>query len=427
MEKEKVLKVVLIGAGGRGLRVYSKHLLNMQDKYKLVAVAEPIESRRLAIKEAHNLPDEMCFADWESLFERGKIADVAIIATMDRYHYEPTMKAISLHYDIMLEKPVSPDPEECVNIEKHAIEQGVKVMVTHGLRYSVMYAVIKEIIDQGRLGDIISIDQEECVEKVHQSHSYVRGNWGNSRRSAFMLLAKSCHDMDILQWLIGKKCKKVQSFGSLSHFRRENAPEGSPEYCIEGCPQADTCLYNAVKLYYDDKENDWLRRASTGEAFPTDEMVEKAIRTTQFGKCVYKCDNDVVDHQTVNLLFEDDVTATFTMCAFTNKGGRFIHIMGTKGELRGNTDGDSQVSVTDFVTGKTEIIPITFEGGHGGGDIGMLNALYETLQGTYKGNCVSSITTSVDNHLIAFAAEHSRLNNVVVDLKEYKEYLFDVQ
>lgn len=233
--------------------------------------------------------------------------------------------------------------------------------------------------------------------------------------------------MDILQWLIGKKCKKVQSFGSLSHFRRENAPEGSPEYCIEGCPQADTCLYNAVKLYYDDKENDWLRRASTGEAFPTDEMVEKAIRTTQFGKCVYKCDNDVVDHQTVNLLFEDDVTATFTMCAFTNKGGRFIHIMGTKGELRGNTDGDSQVSVTDFVTGKTEIIPITFEGGHGGGDIGMLNALYETLQGTYKGNCVSSITTSVDNHLIAFAAEHSRLNNVVVDLKEYKEYLFDVQ
>lgn len=427
MEKEKVLKVVLIGAGGRGLRVYSKHLLNMQDKYKLVAVAEPIESRRLAIKEAHNLPDEMCFADWESLFERGKIADVAIIATMDRYHYEPTMKAISLHYDIMLEKPVSPDPEECVNIEKHAIEQGVKVMVTHGLRYSVMYAVIKEIIDQGRLGDIISIDQEECVEKVHQSHSFVRGNWGNSRRSAFMLLAKSCHDMDILQWLIGKKCKKVQSFGSLSHFRRENAPEGSPEYCIEGCPQADTCLYNAVKLYYDDKENDWLRRASTGEAFPTDEMVEKAIRTTQFGKCVYKCDNDVVDHQTVNLLFEDDVTATFTMCAFTNKGGRFIHIMGTKGELRGNTDGDSQVSVTDFVTGKTEIIPITFEGGHGGGDIGMLNALYETLQGTYKGNCVSSITTSVDNHLIAFAAEHSRLNNVVVDLKEYKEYLFDVQ
>lgn len=427
MEEKKVLKVVLIGAGGRGLRVYSKHLLNMQDKYKLVAVAEPIESRRLAIKEAHNLPDEMCFADWESLFERGKIADVAIIATMDRYHYEPTMKAISLHYDIMLEKPVSPDPEECVNIEKHAIEQGVKVMVTHGLRYSVMYAVIKEIIDQGRLGDIISIDQEECVEKVHQSHSFVRGNWGNSRRSAFMLLAKSCHDMDILQWLIGKKCKKVQSFGSLSHFRRENAPEGSPEYCIEGCPQADTCLYNAVKLYYDDKENDWLRRASTGEAFPTDEMVEKAIRTTQFGKCVYKCDNDVVDHQTVNLLFEDDVTATFTMCAFTNKGGRFIHIMGTKGELRGNTDGDSQVSVTDFVTGKTEIIPITFEGGHGGGDIGMLNALYETLQGTYKGNCVSSITTSVDNHLIAFAAEHSRLNNVVVDLKEYKEYLFDVQ
>lgn len=424
MEREKILKVVLIGAGGRGLRVYSEYIATkMKDKYKIVAVADPIESRRNAVKERHNIPEKMCFEDWKALYACGKIADVAIIATMDKLHFEPAMQAISLKYDILLEKPVSPDPQECLKLAQYANEQGVNVVVTHVLRYSAMFAVIKELVDQGRLGDIISVDHEECVEKIHQSHSFVRGNWGNSVRSSGMLLAKSCHDMDILQWLIGKKCKKVQSFGSLSHFRKENAPEGAPEYCIEGCPQGETCLYNAVKLYYDDKENDWLRKASTREANPTDEMVEKAIRTTQYGKCVYKCDNDVVDHQTVNLLFEDNVTATFTMCAFTDKGGRFIHIMGTKGELRGNTDGNPEVHITDFATGCTETIPIVSEGSHGGGDLGILNSLYEYLQGTYKGSAISSITTSVDNHLIVFAAEYSRENNVVVDMEEYKSCL----
>lgn len=169
---------------------------------------------------------------------------------------------------------------------------------------------------------------------IHQSHSYVRGNWGNEGRSANMLLAKSCHDIDILQWLLGKQCKKVQSFGAMTYFKRENAPEGSTEHCIEGCPKGDTCPYNAVKLYLDDKKNRWFRTTCTRQANPTDEMVEHALRTTQYGKCVYKCDNDVVDHQVVNMLFEDDVTVSFTMNAF-NKGGRNIHIMGTRGELRG--------------------------------------------------------------------------------------------
>ena len=418
----KLLTASLIGAGNRG-ETYTNIMAKMDDKFKVIAVAEPIESRRNAVRDKHQIPEEMCFEDWKPLLEKGRIADIAIISTMDKQHLEPTMAAIGCQYDILLEKPVSPDSIECQKIALYAEEKGVKIVVCHVLRYTPIFITIKNLIDEGRLGQIISINHEECVGNVHQSHSFVRGNWGNSERSSCMLLQKSCHDMDILQWLVGKKCRKVQSFGSLTYFKRANAPEGSPEYCIEGCPKADTCPYNAVKLYLDDKKNTWFRTTSTREADPTDEMVEKALRTTQYGKCVYKCDNDVVDHQNVNMLFEDDVTVTFTMNAF-NKGGRFIHIMGTKGELRASmASGETPITLYDFETKKTEEIPISAKdgltNGHGGGDDGIVHSLYEYLNGEYNGCSISDIRTSVNNHLIVFAAEESRANGTVVDFEEF--------
>lgn len=418
---EKTLTAILIGAGSRGI-IYSNIMSQLGTKFKVVAVAEPIESRRNYIKEKHNLPEEMCFTDYKPLLALGKIADFAIISTMDQLHFAPAMTAISLKYDLLLEKPVSPDPEECLKLALHADKMGVNVLVCHVLRYSDMFIELKKLINEGAVGDIVSINHEECVGNVHQSHSFVRGNWGNSDRSSCMLLQKSCHDMDILQWLIGKKCKKVQSFGSLTYFKKENAPEGSPEYCIEGCPIAGTCPYNAVKLYLDDKKNDWFRGTCARVASPTDEQVEHAIRTTQYGKCVYKCDNNVVDHQTVNMLFEDDITVTFTMNAF-NKGGRFIHIMGTKGEIRAAIDGKTPISIYDFETKTTRehalISSDGINGGHGGGDFGIISTLYEYLTDTYNGFSVSGISTSVNNHLIVFAAEESRKTNRVIDLDEY--------
>ena len=418
----KRLTAVLIGAGNRG-EGYTNIMAQMQDKFKVIAVAEPIESRRNDIKEKHQIPEEMCFSDWKPLLALGRIADVAIIATMDKQHLKPTMEAISCNYDILLEKPVSPDPEECLKIADYAEEKGVKIVVCHVLRYTPIFITIKNLIDEGKLGQVISINHEECVGNVHQSHSFVRGNWGNSQKASCMLLQKSCHDMDILQWLVGKRLKKVQSFGSLTYFRKENAPENAPEYCIEGCPKADTCPYNAVKLYLDDKENTWFRTTSTREANPTDEMVEKALRTTQYGKCVFKCDNDVVDHQTVNLLFEDDITVTFTMNAF-NKGGRFIHIMGTKGELSASmASEDKPIMLYDFETKTTTEIPIIGKdglvNGHGGGDEGIIEALYDYLNGEYMGCSISDIRTSVNNHLIVFAAEESREKGTVVDFEEF--------
>lgn len=419
------IKVVLIGAGNRGT-TYTDLMAQLPEKYEVVAVAEPIENRREYIRQKHQIPEEFCFESWNDLFAKGKVADAAIISTQDKDHFEPAAKAISLGYHLLLEKPVSPTPEECWEICRLAEEKDVKVVVCHVLRYAPLFEIVKKIIDEGKIGKIISINHEECVGNIHQSHSYVRGNWGNEGRSSNMLLAKSCHDLDLLQWLIGKKCKKIQSFGALTHFRIENAPEGSPEFCIEGCPVGDKCPYNAVKLYLEDKENLWFRTTSTRDNNPTDEKVEKAIRTTQYGKCVYRCDNDVVDHQVVTMLFEDDITVTFSMNAF-NRGGRYLHIMGTKGELHAALDNDTPIRIYDFETAKTtEIDVIAGDGvlnGHGGGDEGIVDSLYEYLTDNYKGSSISDIRTSVNNHLLVFAAEKARKEECVVDFETFLKTL----
>ena len=415
------IRVILVGAGNRGT-TYTDIMSEMPEQFQVVAVAEPIESRRNHVRELHHIPDEYCFSDYEPLFALGKIADLAVIATMDRQHFAPAMKAIELKYDLLLEKPIAPSAEECVMIAKAAEENRVRVLVCTVLRYTRLFITLKEIIDSGRIGDVISINHEECVGNVHQSHSFVRGNWGNTERSSLMLLQKSCHDLDILQWLLGKKCRSIQSFGFLSYFTEENAPSDAPEYCIQGCPHGDNCPYNAVKLYLEDKENAWFRETCTRTYAPTDEDVIRAITETQYGKCVYKCDNDAVDHQTVNMLFEDNVTVTFSMNAFT-KGGRFIHIMGTKGEIRTALANDAPIELYDFASKEKHEVPLTGSdgiiSGHGGGDTGIIETLYQYLTGNYKGQSVPSISESCYNHLLVFAAEESRFSNTVVNVEEY--------
>ena len=416
----KKLKVILIGAGNRG-GVYTDVMSDLPEQFQVVAVAEPRDSRRERIQQKHNLPDNMCFTDYKPLLALGKIADIALIATMDRDHFEPAMMAIDLGYDLMLEKPITPTPEECIALTENAKKHGVRVVICTVLRYTPLFIKLKEIIDSGRIGKVMSINHEECVEFVHQSHSFVHGNWGNSERSSVMLLQKSCHDMDILQWLLGKKCKKVQSFGSLSYFTAENAPEGAPERCIEGCPVGDTCIYNSVKLYLESDSN-WFRSAATKLVKSTDEDVKKSLLESNYGKCVFHCDNDVVDHQTVNMLFEDDVTVTFTMNAF-NTGGRYINIYGTKGEIRAALKGDTPIRVYDIVSKETEEIPSSGTdgvlGGHGGGDAGIVRTLYSYMVGEYNGVSVPTIEESCYNHLITFAAEHARNTGTVVDVEEY--------
>lgn len=423
----KKFKVILIGAGDRGT-AYTNIMAEMPEKYEVIGVADPIRERREYIAEKHNIPKENIYNSWEEILDREKFADIAVIATMDRMHIQPAIAAMENKYDILLEKPVSPTPEECAILTKKAQEHGVKVIVCHVLRYTDFFRKMKECIDSGMVGDVISIEHTEAVGNVHQSHSFVRGNWGNSDESSFMLLQKSCHDLDILQWMLGKECKKIQSFGALTHFKRENAPEGSPEYCTDGCPHADTCYYNAIKLYYDDKDNKWLRTTVAKKDSPTDEEVLEGLKNSQYGKCVYKCNNNVVDHQTVNMLFEDDITVTFTMCAF-NKGGRTIHIMGTKGEIMAAAKADT-FEYYDFATCESKTMDISQKvlgdsivTGHGGGDEGIINALYDYITDKIGKEEVSEIGISAKNHMLVFAAEEARLSGEVIDVEEYiKKY-----
>ena len=421
------ITAILIGAGLRGGHVYASYALEHPDEFQIVAVAEPDIARRKQIAALHKIPEENQYESYEKLLQKECMADCALVCTQDQMHYEPVTMALQRGYHVLCEKPMSPKKEEIIQMGMLAEKYNRVLAICHVLRYSSFYTKLKELLDSGKIGKLMSIQAMESVGFWHHAHSFVRGNWRNAKESSPMILQKCCHDMDILQWLIGKKCKKVQSFGTLSYFKEENAPKDAPDYCIQGCPKADTCPYNAVRLYLDDKENDWFRTTSTREANPTDEMVETALRTTQYGKCVFKCDNDVVDHQTVNMIFEDDITVTFTMNAF-NKGGRFIHIMGTKGELHAAMDGlGTPITIYEFETKQTTEIPIVAKdgitNGHGGGDDGIVYSLYEYLTGEYQGFSVSDIRTSVNNHLIVFAAEESRANGTVVDFDTFVENL----
>lgn len=422
----KTLTAVVIGYGNRG-GTYAGYSVAHPDELKIVAVADPIEKRLSYAKELHNLADDKAFMSWEELTKHPKMADFAIISTQDNNHYLPALKCIEQGYNLLLEKPMAPTAKECKDILEAAEKKGVKVIVCHVLRFTNFYGAIKDIIDDGKIGQVMSVDAIEAVGNVHQSHSYVRGNWRNTKESSPMILAKSCHDTDIIQWLIGSECTKIQSFGSLSHFTKENKPEGAPMRCTDGCPYADECYYNAIKLYYDDKDNVWLRSVATNRPDnASDEEVMEALKNGPYGRCVYECDNDVVDHQVLTMEFENGCVATFSMNAF-NKGGRSIRIFGTKGELWGDID-SGEISVYSFATRQTETININNKGnditsGHGGGDTGIVISLLKYFNDEDPGKTVCTLRTSYLNHLMAFAAEKSRLEGKVMDLEEYSKNL----
>ncbi len=420
----KRIKLILIGAGDRGTIYTELGNQYCPELMEVVGVADPDPVRRNYIKEKFNLPDERAFEWGEDLLDLPKFADAAIIATQDKEHFALAMKAMSKGYHLLLEKPAATTPEECLRIADYAKEMGVKVVICHVLRFTPFFNLLKSVIDSGRLGRVMNIVHVECVGNVHQSHSYVRGNWKNSETSSPMILAKSCHDLDILQWLLGRKCTDVQSFGSLRYFVSENKPEGAPEYCYQGCPAGEECPYNALKIYSSDSAFQiWVKKA-TKKHMPTEEDIRKAITESDYGKCVFSCPNNVVDHQVVNLEYDDGATVSFTMSAF-NRGGRKIRIMGTAGELTAEMSWD-HVEIFDFGTRQTENIYIkdfvadeSIKGGHGGGDHGIIRTFCEYLGGTYTGKSICDVTTSIENHLVAFAAEKARVERTIVNMDEY--------
>ena len=426
MKNTKKLRVILMGVGNRGT-VYARHMANYPDRFEMVGVAEPDEVRRKDFQSQFGLSDECCFSSWEDLLNANIPADVAVIATVDNMHYEPALKSIEMGYNLLLEKPVAPTAEQCADIANAAAKHGVLVLVCHVLRYTPFYKTIKQLVMDGAIGRVMSAIQVEAIGARHFSHSYVRGNWHREADSTPMLLAKSCHDLDIVQWILNEPCKKVTSFGSLTHFISENAPEGAPERCSDGnCPVAKTCPYNVERVYLGDKPSK-LFRWVCAHGFakgkdPTDEEVRAALQVKDYGKCAFHSDNDVVDHQVVNLEFASGTTASLTVNAFS-KGGRYIRLFGTKGELYAHMESET-ITLYTFEDGQTHSIPVakTDSGltvGHGGGDAGIVEELYDYFTGNYTGFSAADIDISVKNHLIGFAAEEARHNDTVVNLDQF--------
>ncbi len=406
------ISVAIIGLGSRGLDTYARCMEKLPERAKIVAVADiDPEKVEIAAKRYH-VPADRCFDSGEALLRQPKLADAAVIATPDACHYTQAMAALNLGYHLLLEKPAARTASECLDIAALAEEKGLHVAICHVLRYTVFYQTLKKLIDEGRAGDVVSVQAIERVAYWHQAHSFVRGNWHNKEQSTPMILQKCCHDLDMLLWLMGGHCRTVSSFGSLTHFTRDHMPEGAPLRCVDGCPAGDHCLYNAERYYLEGfrKWGDaWPVNVLCPE--PTEEKVKKALRETDYGKCVYQMDNDVVDHQVVNLEMENGATAALTMCAFTATGGRHIRIMGTAGEIEG--DGEKNVIRVRPFGGEAEEIDVTrltddFSG-HGGGDFRLAQDFFALLSGEGKG-LLTGIRDSVESHLIALAAEESRLH-----------------
>ena len=402
--------IAIIGAGGRG-HEFAQMFHDAQPKAKVVAVAEPREGYRQRLAQQYGLAPANVMKDWQEFVTRPKLCDAVYIATMDRDHCAPAVACMKLGYDVLLEKPLAATLADCQLIEATQRATGCIFAVCHSLRYQKGFRRVKELLEAGAIGRVMSVNLTEQVAWWHQAHSFVRGNWGNEGRSSFMLLAKSCHDIDYLHYLVGKSCLSVSSFGALSYFRAENAPAGSGARCVD-CAVERTCNYSAIKQYVESKREEWP--ANVVALDHSRETHLSAIGSSPYGRCVWKCDNDVVDHQTVNMLFEDDVTAVFTMTAFTQGGGRVLRVHGTLGELFFE---ETSITIKTFGDGNTTPIKLGSEtGAHGGGDQRIVDTFIDALFSRDDSQIVASAQESLKTHSVVFAAEQSRCEGRTVNL-----------
>jgi predicted dehydrogenase len=413
-----IVKVVLLGAGSRG-NIYSNYINQHSDKVKLVGLAEPREFYRKQFAQKHQLPDEKVFSDWQTLASQEKFADAAIIALQDSLHVDSVLALAKKGYHILLEKPMATTEKGCRLIVDAIKKANIIFAVCHVLRYTPYSLQLKKILNSGRIGEIVSVQHLEPVGYWHQAHSFVRGNWRKESESTFMLMSKSCHDLDWIRFIVGSKCIKVSSFGNLKYFKKDNMPKDAAERCLD-CMHESKCAYSAKKIYLD--------LAQKGHyCWPVDTLtnnltiagINDALKTGPYGKCVYLCDNDVVDNQIVNMLFEDGKTVTFTMTAFTEMAQRKTRIFGTLGEIYG--DG-SKIHIYDFLTDKTEEIDTTVPNGsiyvgHGGGDEGLMNNFISAISKNDQSIILTGADETLESHLMVFAAENSRRTSKIVSLE----------
>lgn len=421
---KKPVEIAVVGAGNRSL-LYAKYAAAHPDEMKIVAVAEPIPTRRKLCADTYGIAPENVVATWEDLASRPKFADAVINGTMDRMHYASTVPFLRKGYHVLLEKPIAPTEEEVRGLMAEAKAAGVTVMICHVLRYAPLYRTIREILASGRIGEIMSMHTAEDVSYHHMTAAFVRGKW-NKREINPIMLAKCCHDLDLLAWMFsGVSPVRVSSFGSNRMFRPENAPPGAPARCLDGCPVEATCPYSAVPNYAD--SDMWTMYAFEdleGIPNPTREQKIESLRTVSpLGRCVYRCGCDVADRQSMIVEFENGATAShdlFTNVPMTN---RTIHVVGTLGDIHGDLNSgeitlrllDPKLPKNKFYT--EEKIPTGIEGDmHGGGDFRLVEDFVNTISGRQTSPGATRIEDSLAGHLIAFAADRAMTEHRVVEI-----------
>jgi len=396
-------KIVIFGLGARGL-IYATYAAKNPEQFEIAAIIENNPDRVARAKSEY--PDVPVFVDYRDFLKKKIEADIVAVATQDNDHKEHAIAMMAAGYDLLLEKPIANNLNDCMDIYEASKKYDKRVIVCHVLRYTPFYSTVKRIIDSGKLGEIITIHASESVGYYHQAHSFVRGPWRNKSESSPMILAKCCHDMDILRYLMGEECVTVSSFGDLFYFNEAHAPEGATKYCSD-CPHTD-CVYKAQTIYLSDFGRQFSAYYTTKEK--TDENVIADLTHTQYDRCVFKCDNDVVDHQVTIMQFAKGKTACHTMTAFSKNIYRDLKVHGTKAELVGVIE-DNAIEVRYF-GGDVEKITIDVScaniGGHMGGDYFMMNSLYKALNGE-PAEGITYLDVSIDSHLMSFAAEKSRL------------------
>lgn len=394
--------IAVLGCGNRAAFLLNNVVSRFSHLARVVAVAEPRAEAREHVAGQWDVGPGQRFESWQDFVAQPRMCDAVLIATMDRDHAPAAVACLALGYDVLLEKPMGITADECRAVVEAQQQSGSILGVCHSLRYHKAFTRLKELVDAGAVGRLITIDHIEQVEVFHFAHSYVRGNWSREDTSSFMLLTKSCHDLDYIAYLVGAPCLSVSSFGSLTYFRPEHAPPGSTERCTDPCPVEPECAFSAVKQY----GSGLGALSSVAGLAATTSSWSSPLDVSPYGRCVWKCDNDVVDHQVVSMEFAEEVTATFTMTAFTQQGGRRLRVHGTLGEIEFT---EKAITVRTFAGGDVQRIELHPEtGGHGGGDTRLFRDWLMALRDRTPERVVSGAGDSLAGHLIAFAAEESR-------------------
>lgn len=412
---KRVITATIIGAGNRA-NVYTEYALTHPDELKIVGVVDPNEFRRDKIAKRFDIKQEYSFADFNKFISLDNISDIVVICTPDRYHFEAATQAIKKRYDVLIEKPLSHKLSECIELDRLARETDVVVGVCHVLRYHPTFVKIKELLDSNEIGQIVNIHHQESVGMDRMAHAYVRGIWRNKATSNPLILAKSCHDLDLMSWFTGKKCKKLASLGSLKWFKASNAPEGSAKRCTD-CPSEveSVCPYSAIELYVRRKE--WHRHFDIGENPTSGELLE-LLKISDYGKCVYHADNDVVDHQATILEMEDDITIDLTINGISLAAHRSTHIYGALGEIISD---ECKIVCNNYVTKSSTTYDFTEEAqsaGHGGSDLKLISSFIVAVK-EHDVNFRCAISRSIESHKMAMCAEESRMTHQMIDMDSF--------